>query len=210
MMRNVSIEHLGGKVLAERHRRMLEVESAIHPSVIEARGYWTAETEADFDGVPGIKPNQMRAPALVLPVYGVGGEYLFSRVRPDEPLPGQGKYLQPAGTPCVLDVPRPVLEKVTETLDTLAVVEGERKGDYLASLGIPVVVLFGCWNWGQKTNEGAPLETKLLLRDFDAIRLRGRPVSIMFDCDIRTNTDVQRAAYELAMKLKDRGAQLWA
>src|SRR5918994_2490266 len=98
------------KGLSERHRRMLEVESCISPEVIAARGYWTAETVADLEGVDGISQNQYYAPALVLPIYGVDGEYRYSRVRPDTPPKNGAKYLQPSGTPNVLDVPRTVVD----------------------------------------------------------------------------------------------------
>src|SRR5215218_6042594 len=131
------------KGLSERHRRMLEVESCIAPEVIAARGYWTAETVADLEGVNGISQNQYHAPALVLPIYGVDGEYRYSRVRPDNPPPNHGKYIQPAGTPNVLDIPRAVREKVMDPNYGLVAVEGERKGDALASLGIPAIVVFG-------------------------------------------------------------------
>src|SRR5215216_3896319 len=128
------------KGLSERHRHMLEVESCIAPEVIAARGYWTAETVADLEGVDGIGQNQYYAPALVLPIYGVDGEYRYSRVRPDNPPDKLGKYIQPVETPNVLDIPRTVREKVMDSNYGLIVVEGERKGDALASLGIPTVV----------------------------------------------------------------------
>jgi hypothetical protein len=200
---------IGEKMLSERHRRMLEVESRIHPDVIADRGYWTAESVEDLEGVPGIKRNQFHAPALVIPVYGVDGEYRYSRVRPDEAPPGTGKYIQPAGTANVLDAPRSVRGKVLDAGEPLAYTEGEKKADYLASRGVAVVGLFGCWNWSNKTNEGTPLEMQILLADFDAIPHRDRPVSILFDCDIRINKNLQLAAYRFAQKLRERGAVLW-
>src|SRR5215216_5225024 len=91
--------------LSEHHHRMLEDESRIGRAVIDSRGYWTAETTAELEADPAIKPNQYHAPALVLPIYGVDGKYRYSRVRPDNPPPEAGKYLQPAGTPNMLDIP---------------------------------------------------------------------------------------------------------
>src|SRR5215213_8896498 len=102
------------KGLSERHRHMLEVESCIAPEVIAARGYWTAERKADLEGVDGISQNQYYAPVLVLPIYGVDGKYRYSRVRPDNPPPNLGKYVQPAATPNVLDIPRSVQSKVLD------------------------------------------------------------------------------------------------
>src|SRR5918912_3107677 len=121
------------RFLSERHRRMLEEESHIAPEIIEARGYWTAETVEELEAKTDIKPNQYYAPALVLPIYGVDGRYRYSRVRPDNPPPDKGKYLQPAATANVLDIPRMVLDKVMDTSLTLVITEGEKKCDYLAS-----------------------------------------------------------------------------
>src|SRR5919199_3695896 len=135
------------KYLSERHRHMLEVESCISPEVIQSRGYWTAETVGELKATSDIAANQCHAPALVLPVFGVDGKYRYSRVRPDNPPENMGKYIQPAGTPSVLDIPRPVLDKVLDPELGLVITEGEKTADSLASLGIPVVCLFGVWNW---------------------------------------------------------------
>jgi len=197
------------KGLSERHRHMLEVESRIAPEVIAARGYWTAETVADLEGVDGISQNQYYAPALVLPIYGVDGKYRYSRVRPDNPPPNQGKYIQPADTPNVLDIPLAVRGKVLDPNYGLVVVEGERKGDALASLGVPTVVVFGVWNWSCKEGKDTPYETQLLLPDFESIPLHGRSVALVFDADIHTNHSIQLAVTRFAHKLKERGAQLW-
>jgi hypothetical protein len=195
--------------LSDRHRWMLEKESAINPEVIEARGYWTAETVAELKADPSIAPNQYHAPALVLPIYGIDGEYRYSRVRPDTPPKNGAKYLQPSGTPNVLDVPRTVLDKVMDVGLGLVITEGEKTGDSIASLGIPVVTLFGVWNWSYKTDLDTPYETQLLLPDFERIPLYGRPVAVVFDSDIHTNRNVQLAAGRLAQRLRERGARLW-
>jgi len=197
------------KSLSERHRHMLEVESCIAPEVIEARGYWTAETLADFEGEDGIKPNQHYAPSLVLPIYGVDGEYRYSRVRPDNPPDKLGKYIQPVETPNVLDVPRTVREKVKDPNYGLVAVEGERKGDALASLGIPVIVVFGVWNWSCTEGKDTPYEMQLLIQDFERIPLHGRTVTVAFDADIHNNQSIQLAAYRFAKRLMERGGQLW-
>jgi len=189
---------------------MLEEESRISPEVIEARGYWTAETVEELEADPSLKPNQHHAPALVLPVFGIDGEYRYSRVRPDNPPPSPlGKYLQPASVPNVLDVPKTVLDRVLNVEFALAIGEGEKKTDYLASLGYAVIGLFGVWNWSHKAGKDTPYETQLLLPDFDHIPLRDRLVSILFDCDLVSNPNIQLAAYRLAQKLRERGALLW-
>ena len=196
------------KVLSDRHRYMLEEESRISPEVITSRGYWTAETVNDLKGVSGIAENQLMAPSLVLPIYGVDGRYRYSRIRPDKPPPDM-KYIQPASTTSVLDVPCTVLEKVLDENQSLIIVEGEKKADALASLGLPVVALFGVWNWSYKMDVNTPYEKQLLLKDFESIPLHGRSVSVMFDADIQTKHLVQLATGRLGKKLQDRGAQLW-
>jgi hypothetical protein len=196
------------RFLSARHRKVLEEESRISPEVIEARGYRTAETRDELEADPGIKTNQHHAPALVLPVYGIDDKYRYSRVRPDNPPSDMSKYIQPGGTPNVLDVPRPVLDKVLERETLLVITEGEKKADYLASLGVAVVCLFGVWNWSHKMSKDTPYEKQVLLEDFDELPLRGREVALMFDCDTMTNTNIQLAAYRLANKLRGRGALL--
>jgi hypothetical protein len=195
--------------LSDRHRQVLEIGSGISPEVIEARGYWTAEGVSELKATSDIAPNQYHAPALVLPVFGVDGEYRYSRVRPDNPPENMGKYIQPAGTPNVLDVPRPVLDKVLDPKFGLVLTEGERKADSLASLGIPVVCLFGVWNWSCKTDKDTPYEMQLLLPDFDHIPLRDRRVGVVFDSDLSSNRSVQLAAKRLVQRLRERGAQVW-
>ena len=195
--------------LSDSHRRMLQTESRISPEVIEARGYWTAETVAELKAEPSIAENQYHAPALVLPIYGVDGEYRYSRVRPDNPPSNLGKYIQPADTTNVLDIPRAVQSKVLDSNYGLVVVEGERKGDALASLDIPVIVVFGVWNWSCKAGKDTPYETQLLLPDFESIPLHGRSVAVVFDADIHTNHSIQLAVTRFAHRLKERGAHLW-
>jgi len=195
--------------LSDRHRQMLEEESAISPEVIEARGYWTAETVAELKADASIAPNQYQAPALVLPIFGTDGEYRYSRVRPDDSSPKMGKYIQPSDTPNVLDIPRTVLDKVLDPAQSLVITEGEKTADSMASIGIPVVTLFGVWNWSCKMDQNTPYEQQLLLRDFERIPLHSRNVAIVFDSDIHTNRNVQLAAERLAQRLRERGAQVW-
>lgn len=196
------------RVLSDRHRQMLEVESCISPEVREARGYWTAETYVELVTDPGTKPNQYHAPTLVLPIYGIDGEYRYSRVRPDNPPEEKRKYLQPLDAPNVLDVPRTVLDKVQDPGTLLVITEGEKKADYLASLGVAAVCLFGVWNWSHKMGKNTDYEKQVLIEDFDELPLRGREVTLMFDCDTMTNPNIQLAAYRLANKLRERGAIL--
>jgi len=187
---------------------MLEDESAISPEVIEARGYWTAETIADLKSDPDIKANQLFAPALVLPVHDVHGKYRYSRVRPDQP-PMGCKYLQPSETETILDVPPTVRDKVLDANFALIITEGEKTADSIASLGIPVVCVFGVWMGTCKVNEDTPYETHLLLPDFNHIPLHNRRVSVLFDSDIQANENIQHAAARFARCLYERGARLW-
>jgi hypothetical protein len=108
-----------------------------------------------------------------------------------------------------LDIPRTVLDKVLDPELGLVITEGEKTADSLASLGIPVVCLFGVWNWSVKTDRNTPYEMQLLLPDFDHIPLRDRRVGVVFDSDLSSNRSVQLAAKRLATRLRERGAQVW-
>jgi hypothetical protein len=68
--------------LAERHRKMLEVESAISPAVIAARGYQTVTAAgARQYGFTG----QQARDGLLLPVHTTDGQVAGYVLRPDTP-----------------------------------------------------------------------------------------------------------------------------
>ncbi len=181
---------------------MLEQDSKISPEAISERGYFTV-TDADELREMGFADYQLRVPAMVIPVYGVGGRFRFYRIRPDDPRrdlekPGKVvKYEQPMGTGVTIDVPRSAQPFLSDARTRLWIVEGEKKVDALVSRGECAIALLGVWSW--KRN-GLPLA------DWDSIRLVGREVHIAFDSDTAHKVEVQRALSALSEYLKARGA----
>jgi hypothetical protein len=190
------------QTLADHHRRMLEIDSAISREVIAERGYFTV---ADPDQLRemGFAHYQLRVPALAIPVFGVEDELRFYRTRPDHPRhdpkkPGKVmKYEQPAESGITIDVPRGAHPWLSDSGTRLWIVEGEKKADALVSRGECAVALLGVWSWKR---DGLPLP------EWDAIRLVGREVCIAFDSDAAHKVEVQRALSALADYLQARGA----
>jgi hypothetical protein len=194
---------VSGKELSSHHLKMLSIESSISPEVVQVRGYWTAETNEELREL-GFADYQIRVPALVIPIYGVDGELLFHRIRPDDPRedrrkPGKVvKYEQPTGIGVAIDVPPSALSGLKDTSCRLWIVEGERKGDALVSRGECAIALLGVWSWKR---DGLPLP------DWDHVHLVGREVCICFDSDAASKVEVLRAERALAEYLEGRGAR---
>ena len=186
--------------LADHHRAMLEIASGISPEVIAQRGYSTA-TDPDELKELGFPAHQSQTPTLVLPVWGVDGNFRFARLRPDDPRQDPNnpkraiKYEQPPGTPLALDVPRAAQAHLANLTERLWIVEGEKKADALVSRGECAVGLLGVWAW---KSDGAPLP------DWDHIRLVGREVRVLFDSDAAHKTEVKRALLTLSVYLRGR------
>ncbi|HXG73150.1 MAG TPA: DUF3631 domain-containing protein [Gemmatimonadaceae bacterium] len=71
----------------------------------------------------------------------------------------------------------------------------------------------GCWGWrgvvGKATSaDGARVDEKGPLPDFDRVAWKGRDVVILFDANARTNAKVRAARRALAAELTDRGAKV--
>jgi hypothetical protein len=186
--------------LTERHRANLEIESGISPEVIAERGYFTAEEPEPLLEL-GFAEYQIRTPSLIIPIWGVDGQFRFARIRPDDPRqdrdkPGKfNKYEQPENTPLALDVPKAALPHLGDPTKRLWIVEGEKKADALVSRGECAVALLGVWAWKR---DGAPLP------DWDYIRLVGREVRVIFDSDAAHKTEVKRALLALSVYLRGR------
>ena len=70
--------------LSDRHRHMLEVESAITAEVIQARGYRTVEDPEELLSL-GFQPYQAITPGLLVPLYDMWGNISSYQYRPDNP-----------------------------------------------------------------------------------------------------------------------------
>jgi hypothetical protein len=69
--------------LQPHHLQVLQ-DSALSPSVSRARGYQTVTRKSVLRGY-GFSPEQCRTPALLIPVYDVGGRVVTYQIRSDEP-----------------------------------------------------------------------------------------------------------------------------
>ena len=140
-------DSVGPPVLSESHRLMLEVESAIDPDIIAARGYRTVTTqEARQYGFEG---EQARA-GLLIPVHTTDGKIAGYVVRPDnprirvskrgskDPMTGDRKqevikYEWPAKKEPRVDCPPTCFPQLKDPTIPLWITEGQKKGDALAS-----------------------------------------------------------------------------
>ena len=94
--------------LLPQHLWLIE-ESAIGPEVAQARGYRSVTTKAEL-GRLGFGEKQCRVPALLIPIWNMGGEVVNYQIRPDQPrVSHKGdkviKYETVQGSRMVLDVP---------------------------------------------------------------------------------------------------------
>jgi hypothetical protein len=188
--------------LSPAHQQMLFKESCLSTSVAVEREYSTVASKADLARLGFSKPQQ-RVPALVVPMYSPAGGLVTHQIRPDSPRKnGKGKpikYETPAGSPIRLDVHPSQTERVKDASVPLWITEGVKKADSLVSRGQCVVALQGVWCW-QK--DSVPL------RDWEDVKLWGRPACVIFDSDVTTNPKVQAALEGLVGFLRGRGARV--
>lgn len=180
--------------LSDKHRHMLEVESAISPEIVARRGYYTAFTRAD---VPDLFPAYQRRLGLVIPTYSPAGITSY-QLRPNKPRNRKRKYEQPTGMGCILDVHPDNMGAVADASVRLWITEGVKKGDSFASRGECAISLSGVWNF-QRNGEPLPC--------WDHVALEGREVYVVFDSDVMVKREVQLALERLVAFLEDRGAR---
>jgi hypothetical protein len=187
-------------ILCERHRHMLEVESAITLEVIQSRAYRTIEDPEELLNL-GFQLYQAITPGLLVPLYDMWGNVSSYQYRPDNPRNnGEGKlikYETRAGHRQVLDA-NPILgERLRDPHEPLIVTEGVRKSDAAISQGYAALALSGVWCW---CKDGVQLP------EWEDIKLHGRKVFVVFDSDTRTNPHVLKALKQLCIFLHERGA----
>ena len=86
--------------------------------------------------------------------------------------------------------------------EPIAITEGEKKAEKAFKAGIPCIAVGGVWAWRSK-RKGIPA-----IKDFDAIKWKGRKVWLVFDNDLMTNPLVIGALNALGHKLTERGAKV--
>jgi putative DNA primase/helicase len=189
--------------LAAHHRAVLEQGSAIAPDVILERGYWTAYSWQDLDGLSFSGPQKARErfPALVIPQHDPSGAETYSVLRPDCPRILRGrevKYEQPAGVGLRLDVPLHCVTGLRENAHTLWFTEGAKKVDALASLGLVAVNTPGVDGW--RSPNAIP--------DLYGIPLKERSVVVGYDSDLLLKPAVCAAVLALARWVRQKGARV--
>lgn len=114
------------------------------------------------------------------------------------------KYSQPADTPPVAYFPRLGGIDWRAVLDDVEIplylTEGELKAAAGCKCGLPVIGLGGVYAW-RSTRLGVGF-----IEDLEAVRWQGRAVTLVFDSDSASNSNVQKALLHLCAELTTRGA----
>jgi hypothetical protein len=191
-------------ILSDRHRHMLEIESAITAEVIRARGYRTIEKKIELKTL-GFADRQCNPPGLLIPIYSPTGEIVNYQFRPDQPRidkNGQAiKYETPSGTRMVLDVHPFARKWLSDPTVPLFITEGIKKGDALVSHSRCAVALLGVWSWRGRNDDGG----LTALAEWEYVALNnGRRVYIVFDSDVMLKPGVHEALRRVKALLESR------
>jgi len=193
--------------LEQHHYEMLKA-SAIDDAVIEARGYRSiGVAEAREMGWSG----RFACHGLLIPLHRIDGVIGGYQLRPDNPPQWndgkQAKYLTLRKQRNVLDVPPTIRDELRKRYSggapqTVFITEGAKKGDALASLGIPCITLTGVYNWRGKNSDGGygPLP------DWEEINIKGSQFVIAYDSDSLSNYMVYTAMKRLKRWLEFKQA----
>jgi hypothetical protein len=186
---------------------MLGHDSAIIRELIAARDYRTVSSKKELR-VLGFSPAQCRVPGLLIPICPPGSTDAGYQFRPDSPRTDKRgkviKYETPSGSGIRIDCPPPCHPQLADPSIPLWITEGIKKGDSLASQGLCTLNLIGVWGFKGKN----PFGSTTLLADLDYVAWNGRIVSIVFDSDVMTKTQVQQALERLTEHLRQRGAKV--
>jgi hypothetical protein len=201
-----------GNCLLPHHRQQLAEGSGIAPEVIIERGY---RSIVPPEGYSALKPHgftrpQANLPGLLMPLWTTDGQNGLAQYRPDQPRLGKDgkpiKYETPKNAGVRVDCPPRCQPMLADPSMALWVTEGLKKGDALASYGLCAIALLGVWNFKGKN----PFGGTTVLADFDHIALKGRNVRIVFDNDVMTKPQVQKALQRLTEHLQRKGAHVTA
>lgn len=200
----VALASLRPPHLSPAHWEELTVGSAIHPDVIDERGYRTIRG----DDVPiGFAEYQMRD-GLLIPLRGDNGTIRSFQLKPDRPRSDNSraiKYETPTLLPLCIDIPGPSIQYLGDPNTPLWITEGSKKVDAGVSHGIRCIIgLQGVYGWRGKNEKGG----KTALPDWEHIALNGRDVILAFDSDCMSKPQVRVALDRLAAFLRLRGAEV--
>lgn len=191
--------------LLPQHAALID-GSAISPEVVAARGYRSVQVKAELKSL-GFSEQQIRVPALLIPIWGAAGEVVLYQARPDLPRIKDGKaikYETPTKARMAVDVPPTARARLGDPTVPLFVTEGVRKADAAVSQGLCCIALLGVWAWRGSNDLGG----KVALPDWEWVTLSGRPVYIVFDSDVMTKAQVHEALARLRGFLEGRGAHV--
>ncbi len=190
-------------LLASHHAHMRE-GSGLPDEVIRERGYRSALGKHAILRV-GFKESQWAGPGILIPTFGPDGQPGSYVYRPDKPKERDDeslKYVNPLGSSLELDVPPRCRSALGDPTAPLAITEGVKKGDALATHGFCAVALSGVWGFKGKNADGGIT----LLAQWDHIALNGgRHVAIIFDSDVMAKPPVRQALERLAEHIRRKG-----
>lgn len=136
----------------------------------------------------------------------------------------RAKYVSSPGARNMLYfAPGTSVELLNDVSLPIVIVEGEKKSLAMYRLAAETIIagksrflsigLSGVWNFrgtvGKATIDGARQDVKGTIPDFQLLKLKGRKVIILFDSNVRSNSDVKSARFHLAKVLKDKGAKVF-
>ena len=204
-------------VLSLDHRTMLEKDSGIDPTVLTERGYCTLTAPEALTRLPTLRFSAVQS--------RLGRGLLFPLTLPDDPAPlYQFRPDNPRhdedGKPIKYEIPAKTTQRLIfhpraraalgSGTAPVYVTEGTKKLDALISRGAAAVGVIGVYSFAVKrtAKEKQRHAPKVLLPDWQAIALAGRPVVICYDSDAALNPDVEAAEQDLAALLRAKGAKV--
>lgn len=179
--------------------------SGLSDATIEAAGFRSASRE-EAKALLGFDPG---SGGWVIEYPHRNGLPELVHFKPDIPyLDSEGKlrkYLFPRGARSRIYIPPMIsMEALQNKRNPLHFVEGEKKALKAVQEGLICIAIPGVWNWKYRDENG---DSRTIPDLFD-IWLDGREVNICFDSDIVSKPSVARAEYELAQKLRLKGAKV--
>ncbi|RYG19746.1 DUF3854 domain-containing protein, partial [bacterium] len=180
--------------------------SGIDDYTIGKRGYRTVNDPKELLVLGFSEAQAATVPGYLIPLWGVDGEIVGHQFKPDNPRTGKKgkplKYETPKGWKMRLDVGPFGKDWVGDPNVPAICTEGVKKGDSGATRGLKAITLIGVWNWRGTNEKGGSVE----LADWEAIALKGRVVTLLFDADVVRQPSVASALRRLAGFLRRRGA----
>lgn len=179
--------------------------SGLSDEIIEAAGIRSVKAK-EAKEVLGFDP---KSDGWVIPYPHRNGLPDLLHFKPDSPYPdSEGKlrkYLFPKGARSRIYIPPMIsMEALQNKRIPLYIVEGEKKALKAAQEGLVCIAIPGVWNWKYRDENG---DSRTIPDLFD-VWLEGREIFICFDSDIVSKSGVARAEFELAQKLRLKGAKV--